>query len=265
MNDIEVMGVLNITENSFYDGGFYNNTSKSVQHAKRLITEGADIIDIGAESSKPGSDPVPYKQQIEKIVPVVESIREISDIPISIDTRSSNVIKSLLKYKINIVNDISSLEEIELLDIIKENDLSVSLMHMQGTPKDMQDNPTYVDVIEDIFRYLNNKVDLCTNHGICKDRIIVDPGFGFGKTLDHNYIILNQLNKFSQLKCKVLSGISRKSMIGIVIDKPVSQRLYGSLAATVLAIRNGANILRVHDVRETRMLLNFRDLIGDKS
>ena len=265
MNNIEVMGVLNITENSFYDGGKYNNTLKSVQHAKRLITEGADIIDIGAESSKPGSDPVPSKQQIEKIVPVVESIREISDIPISIDTRSSNVIKSLLKYKINIVNDISSLEDIELLDIIKDNDLTVSLMHMQGTPKDMQDNPTYVDVVDDIFRYLNNKVDLCTKHGISKDRIIVDPGFGFGKTLDHNYIILNQLNKFSQLQCKVLSGISRKSMIGTVIDKPASERLYGSLAATVLAIRNGANILRVHDVRETRMLLNFRDLIENKS
>ena len=265
MNNIEVMGVLNITENSFYDGGFYNNTSESVQHAKRLIAEGADIIDIGAESSKPGSDPVPSKQQIEKIVPVVESIREISDIPISIDTRSSNVIKSLLKYKINIVNDISSLEDIELLDIIKDNDLTVSLMHMQGTPKNMQDNPKYVDVVDDIFRYLNNKVDLCTKHGVSKDRIIVDPGFGFGKTLDHNYIILNQLNKFSQLQCKVLSGISRKSMIGTVIDKPASERLYGSLAATVLAIRNGANILRVHDVRETRVLLQFRDLIEDKS
>ena len=265
MSNIEIMGVLNITENSFYDGGFYNDTCKSIQHARQLISEGADIIDIGAESSKPGSDPVPSKKQIEKLVPVVESIREISDIQISIDTRSSEVIESLLKYKINIVNDISSLEDIELLDIIKENDLIVSLMHMQGTPKDMQDNPTYNDVTEDILRYLNNKVELCTKHGVNRDKIIIDPGFGFGKTLEHNYIILNQLNKFSQLKCKVLSGISRKSMIGTVINKPASERLYGSLAATVLAIRNGASILRVHDVRETRVLLNFKDLIEDQS
>lgn len=261
MNDIEIMGVLNITENSFYDGGVYNNTSKSIKQAKHLIAEGADIIDIGAESSKPGSEPVADKIQLSKIAPVVEAIREISDIPISIDTRSSEVINNLTKYNINIVNDISSLEDSEMLEIIQKNNLSVSLMHMQGTPKNMQDNPQYNNVIEEIFKYLNDKVDICIKSGISKDRIIIDPGFGFGKTLEHNYIILNQLEKFSQIGCRVLSGISRKSMIGNVINKSASERLYGSLAATVLAIRNKANILRVHDVRETRMLLNFKDII----
>lgn len=261
MNDIEIMGVLNITENSFYDGGVYNNTSKSIKQAKHLIAEGADIIDIGAESSKPGSEPVADKIQLSKIAPVVEAIREISDIPISIDTRSSEVINNLTKYNINIVNDISSLEDSAMLEIIHKNNLSVSLMHMQGTPKNMQDNPQYNNVIEEIFKYLNDKVDICIKSGISKDRIIIDPGFGFGKTLEHNYIILNQLEKFSQIGCRVLSGISRKSMIGNVINKSASERLYGSLAATVLAIRNKANILRVHDVRETRMLLNFKDII----
>jgi len=261
MNNIEIMGVLNITDNSFHDGGKYNSFKKSLQHAKEMIQEGADIIDIGAESSKPGSDPVADKIQLSKIAPVVEAIREISDIPISIDTRSSEVINNLVKYNINIVNDISSLEDSAMLEIIQKNNLSVSLMHMQGTPKNMQDNPQYNNVIEDIFKYLNDKVDLCIKSGISKDRIIIDPGFGFGKTLEDNYIILNQLEKFSQIGCKVLSGISRKSMIGNVINKPTSERLYGSLAATVLALKNKANILRVHDVRETRTLLNFKDII----
>jgi dihydropteroate synthase len=148
---IEIMGVLNITDNSFYDGGKFNNLKESINHAKRLINDGADIIDIGAESSKPGSDPVSSKDQIRKIEPLVEALREVSNIPISIDTRSSEVINQLLKYKINIVNDISSLEDKNLLDIVKCNKLSISLMHMLGTPKTMQVNPSYNNVINDIY------------------------------------------------------------------------------------------------------------------
>tara|TARA_B100000035_G_scaffold315092_1_gene333866 strand:- start:1747 stop:2544 length:798 start_codon:yes stop_codon:yes gene_type:complete len=264
MNDIKIMGVLNITDNSFYDGGKFNSFKESYQHARNMIKEGVDIIDIGAESSKPGSRPVSSKDQIIKIEPVVEAIREISDKPISIDTRNAEVIRKLIKYKINIVNDISSLEDDELLDIIKENNLTISLMHMQGTPENMQDNPVYENVVDEIFIYLKEKVNMCVESKISKENIIIDPGFGFGKTLDHNYIILNNLQKYSELGCRILSGISRKSMIGSVIGKPASDRLYGSLAATVLAIRNGATILRVHDVRETRMLLNFKDLIFEE-
>ena len=258
---IEIMGVLNITDNSFYDGGKFIELSKSISHVKQIINDGADIIDIGAESSKPGSDPVTSADQIKKIEPLVEAVREISDIPISIDTRSSEVIKKLLKYNINIVNDISSLEDFDLLDIIKDNNLSISLMHMQGTPKEMQNNPSYNNVVEDIFIYLKSKTELCLAHGINKDKIIIDPGFGFGKTLEHNYIILNNLEKFSNLGFKVLSGISRKSMIGDILNAPPSDRLYGTIAASVIAIKNQTNILRVHDVRETNILLNFRDLI----
>ena len=265
MNNIEIMGVLNITDNSFHDGGKYNSFKESLQHAKEMIYEGADIIDIGAESSKPGSEPVSSKVQIKKIEPVVEAIREISDIPISIDTRSSDVIKKLTKYRINIVNDISSLQDMELINVIKENNLMVSLMHMQGVPKNMQDNPAYDDVVTDVYDYLEKKVELCVNSGINKSDIIIDPGFGFGKTLDHNYLLLNSLKKYTKLGCRILSGISRKSMIGSVINKPPSERLYGSLAATVLAIRNKANILRVHDVRQTRVLLNFKDLMIEKT
>ena len=261
MNDIKIMGVLNITDNSFYDGGKFNSFKKSLQHVKNMIQEGVDIIDIGAESSKPGSESVSSKDQIIKIEPIVEAIREVSDKPISIDTRNADVIRQLIKYKINIVNDISSLQDDELLDIIKENDLSISLMHMKGTPKNMQDNPVYENVVDEIFTYLEGKVKLCVENKISKENIIIDPGFGFGKTLEHNYTILNNLQRYSELGCRVLSGISRKSMIGSVVGKPPSDRLYGSLAATVLAIKNGAAILRVHDVRETRILLNFKDLI----
>ena len=208
MNNIEIMGVLNITDNSFHDGGKYNSFKESLQHAKEMIYEGADIIDIGAESSKPGSEPVSSKVQIKKIEPVVEAIREISDIPISIDTRSSDVIKKLTKYRINIVNDISALQDMELISVIKDNNLMVSLMHMQGVPKSMQDNPTYDDVVTDVYDYLEKKVQLCANSGIDKSDIIIDPGFGFGKTLDHNYLLLNSLKKFTKLGCRILSGIS---------------------------------------------------------
>ncbi len=265
MTDIQIMGVLNITDNSFYDGGKYNDPNKSIKRAKILINEGVDIIDIGAESSKPGSESISCDIQIRKIEPVVDAIRGISDVSISIDTRSSYVISRLIKYNINIVNDISSLEDRDLLSLVKENDLIVSLMHMKGTPKDMQDNPTYANLVEEIYSYLAGKIKLCTDIGITKNKIIIDPGFGFGKTLDHNYIILNNLGYFKNLDCKLLAGISRKSMIGNVIDKPASDRLYGSLAATMLAIRNEVNILRVHDVKETKMLLNFKDLITKKS
>lgn len=265
MSNIEIMGVLNITDNSFHDGGKYNSFKESLQHAKEMIKEGADIIDIGAESSKPGSDPVSSEDQIKKIEPVVDAIREVSDIPISIDTRSSDVIKKLTKYNINIVNDISSLQDMELINVIKENNLTVSLMHMQGVPKNMQDSPTYDDVVNEVYSYLENKVGLCVSSGIDKSNIIIDPGFGFGKTLDHNYLLLNGLKKYTELGCRILSGISRKSMIGSVINKPSSERLFGSLAATVLAIRNKANILRVHDVRQTRVLLNFKDLMIEKT
>ena len=265
MNNIEIMGVLNITDNSFHDGGRYNSFKESFQHAKEIIHEGADIIDIGAESSKPGSESISSKVQIKKIEPVVEAIREISDIPISIDTRSSDVIKKLAIYGINIVNDISALQDMELINVIKDNNLMVSLMHMQGVPKNMQDNPAYDDVVTDVYEYLEKKVQLCVNSGIDKSDIIIDPGFGFGKTLDHNYLLLNNLKKYTKLGCRILSGISRKSMIGSVINKPPSERLYGSLAATVLAIRNKASILRVHDVRQTRVLLNFKDLMIEKT
>ena len=194
------------------------------------------------------------------IIPIVinsnnEFIKRTNDIKINF------LFVRLLKYEINIVNDISSLEDKGLLDIVKSNRLSISLMHMLGTPKTMQINPIYDNVVDDIYGYLKNRAELCINHGIDKSNIIIDPGFGFGKTLDHNYEILNNLEKFSKMGYRVLSGISRKSMIGDVLNKPVTDRLYGSLAASVIAIKNNTSILRVHDVRETKMLLNFKELI----
>ena len=253
------MGVLNITDDSFYDGGKYSNLKSSINQVRNFLDNKVDIIDIGAESSRPGAKPVSEDLQINKIEPVISEIRKFSNIKISLDTRSSKVVRELLKYKIDIVNDISSLQDRNLLDVIKSNSLTVSLMHMQGTPENMQDNPVYENVLSEIYNYLENKIQLCMDYGIKKENIIIDPGFGFGKTLNDNYAILNNLDKFNKLGCKVLAGISRKSMIGDVLNKPPAERLYGTLAASAIAIKKSVSILRVHDVRETQMLLKFKE------
>ena len=258
-NNIEIMGVLNITDDSFYDGGKYSNLKSSINQVRNFLDNKVDIIDIGAESSRPGAKPVSEDLQINKIEPVISEIRKFSNIKISLDTRSSKVVRELLKYKIDIVNDISSLQDRNLLDVIKSNSLTVSLMHMQGTPENMQDNPVYENVLSEIYNYLENKIQLCMDYGIKKENIIIDPGFGFGKTLNDNYAILNNLDKFNKLGCKVLAGISRKSMIGDVLNKPPAERLYGTLAASAIAIKKSVSILRVHDVRETQMLLKFKE------
>lgn len=262
-DNIEIMGVINITDDSFYDGSRFTNIKSSIKQVEKFLQNKVDIIDIGAESSRPGAKPVDANIQIKKIEPILSEIRKISNIKVSLDTRSSKVVEYFLKYQIDIVNDISSLEDKNLIDVIKSNSLNVSLMHMKGIPENMQNNPEYVDLVPEIYNYLSEKIKLCVDKGISMNNIIIDPGFGFGKTLDDNYIILNNLEKFSELGCRVLAGISRKSMIGNVINKPASERLYGTLAATTIAIKNHVNILRVHDVRETQILLKFKDFFMD--
>ena len=252
-----VMGILNITPDSFSDGGKYIQTDQALDHALKMIEDGADIIDIGGESSRPGSKGVSSQEEIDRVIPVIEKIRSDSNIPISVDTTKPSVMSEAVKFDIQIINDISSLKDEDAFSVLKNNNIYICLMHMKGTPKNMQDNPKYDDIVEEVKGFLEEKINLCVKRGILKERLIIDPGFGFGKTLDHNYLLLKNLQKIKNLHNNLLVGISRKSMIGNLLNKDPKQRLHGSLAATLLSIYNGANIIRTHDVRETKLLLNI--------
>ena len=256
-----IMGILNITPDSFYDGGEYYNVEDIMPKVNNMINGGADILDIGAESSRPGSKRISAQEEIDRIVPIIEIIRSNTNIPISIDTMKSKVIKEVVKYNIQIINDISSLSDPKSLEIIKDNNLILCLMHMQNTPETMQDNPTYPNVTKNVTDYLKDKMNYCIKNGLEKENIILDPGFGFGKTIDHNYELLNNIDKFSEIHEHILVGISRKSMIGNLLQKDVENCLNGSIAASVISIINSAKIIRTHDVYETRLATSMINII----
>jgi dihydropteroate synthase len=260
-NKIYIMGILNITPDSFYDGGEYCNVEDIIPKVNNMINDGADILDIGAESSRPGSKRISAQEEIDRIVPIIEIIRSNTNIPISIDTMKSKVIKEVVKYNIQIINDISSLSDPKSLEIIKDNNLILCLMHMQNTPETMQDNPTYSNVTKNVTDYLKDKMNYCIKNGLEKENIILDPGFGFGKTIDHNYELLNNIDKFSEIHEHILVGISRKSMIGNLLQKDVENCLNGSIAASVISIINSAKIIRTHDVYETRLATSMINII----
>jgi len=260
-NKTYIMGILNITPDSFYDGGEYRNVEDIIPKVNNMIKGGADILDIGAESSRPGSKRISAQEEIDRIVPIIEVIRSNTNIPISIDTMKSEVMKEAVKYNIQIINDISSLSDSKSLEIIKDNNLILCLMHMQNTPETMQDNPTYSDVTKDVTDYLRNKMNYCIKNGLKKENIILDPGFGFGKTIDHNYALLNNIDKFLEIHEYILVGISRKSMIGNLLQKDVENRLNGSIAASVISVINSAKIIRTHDVYETRLATSMINII----
>jgi dihydropteroate synthase len=214
-----IMGILNVTPDSFYDGGKYTDEKSIEKKVREMISNGVDIIDIGAESSRPGSMRISSQEEMKRLVPIVEFIRKF-------------------------------------ISIAAKNNLYICIMHMQNNPENMQNDPKYNNVTKDIFNYLKEKMTLCINYGVEKDKIIIDPGFGFGKTLDHNYTLLKNLDKFSALSNNILIGISRKSMIGNLLDKSVDDRLEGSLAATTISLVNKASIIRTHDVLETKIVSN---------
>jgi dihydropteroate synthase len=255
-NKYYIMGILNVTPDSFFDGGKYSSLDKTMILVDEMINEGVDIIDIGGESSKPGSDRISIQEELDRILPVVSKIRNNYDIPISIDSMKPDVVKELLPYNINIINDISALSDSKFIDILKVTDAYICLMHMNKDPSIMQDNPLYDDVTKDVFSYLKEKSNYCIENGISPKRIIIDPGFGFGKTLDHNYTLLKNLDKFTEINLNVLVGISRKSMIGNLLNQDLSKRLYGSLSAAVISAIKHAKIIRTHDVRETKITIN---------
>jgi dihydropteroate synthase len=257
-----IMGILNVTPDSFYDGGRYSNFKQAVERALEMVDEGADIIDIGGESSRPGANPVAEKEELERVVPVIKKLASRVKTPISIDTYKAGVAKLAIEVGASMVNDISALRmDKKMANIIKSNGVPVCLMHMQGSPRNMQKNPRYKDVVSEIFAFLKERIDFCQQAGIDVEKIIVDPGIGFGKTVIHNLEILKNLDQFKSLGRPIMVGVSRKSFIGKVLELQPEERLEGSLASAIWCMVKGASILRVHDVRETKRAVKIVEAI----
>ncbi|OGI48331.1 MAG: dihydropteroate synthase [Candidatus Muproteobacteria bacterium RIFCSPHIGHO2_12_FULL_60_33] len=246
-----VMGILNVTPDSFSDGGVFLPPEKAIVQALRMAEEGADIIDIGGESTRPGARPVSAPEEIDRVLPVVEALHRQIPLPISIDTSKPEVMRAAVKAGAGFINDVRALREPGALETATQLEVPVCLMHMQGEPHTMQDDPRYADVVGAVRDFLKERLDACMNAGIPASRLVVDPGFGFGKTLEHNIELLRGLKKLQILGAPVLVGLSRKSMIGKALGLPVEQRLHASVALAVMAVQNGARIVRVHDVGPT--------------
>lgn len=259
-----IMGVLNVTPDSFSDGGRFLDYNAALRHAEEMVEEGADFIDIGGESTRPGSDPVPLDEEFRRVIPIIEHLAKHSPIPISVDTYKSEVAERALNAGAVIVNDISGFHfDPRMVDVVAEHNASVVLMHIKGTPKTMQQNPQYVHLIEEIIEYLSVGVRKAEQRGI--RQIMIDPGIGFGKRLEHNLEILRNLHQFHRLGYPVLIGPSRKSFIGMILDLPVEERLEGTAAAVAVSIMNSANIVRVHDVKQMKRVARVVDAILNKS
>ena len=248
---VKVMGVINTTPDSFSDGGQYDSIENAFRHAQQLIDDGVDILDVGGESTRPGSRNVDLEEELERTIPLIKAIREVSDISISIDTNKPGVMHRAVEAGATLINSIWALQLENSLEIAAELGVPVCLMHMQGAPETMQKKPSYRDVVGEVMDFLQQRIDAAIKAGIKESNIIVDPGFGFGKTLQHNLLLLKSLPKFKSLGVPLLVGLSRKNMIGTILDKPVDQRLYGSISSAVIAAMLGADIIRVHDVPQT--------------
>ncbi|ALG68521.2 dihydropteroate synthase [Beggiatoa leptomitoformis] len=247
-----VMGILNLTPDSFSDGGKFTAQDIALQHAERLVKEGAQIIDIGGESTRPNAQPVAEQAELDRVMPIIEKVLAELPVQVSVDTYKAGVMRAAINAGVHIINDIAALgEEGSLQTVAASPHITVCLMHKQGTPQTMQINPTYTDVSREVCDFLQTRVQACLQAGITQDRIWLDPGFGFGKTPEHNLQLMNRLEQLTALGYPVLIGVSRKSLLGTVLHKPVAERLYGSLALAVLAISKGAKIVRTHDVAAT--------------
>ena len=247
-----IMGILNITPDSFSDGGDFFEKNIAIDRALEMVEQGADIIDIGGESTRPFSDSVSLKEEISRVIPVIEGICKESDVCISIDTTKSKVASEALEAGASVINDISAMEIDSLMvDVALKFNCPIVLMHMKGIPKNMQDNPQYQSLISDIKEYLLSRIDFVVSKGIDRNKIIIDPGIGFGKTVENNFEIINNLDQFVKMNFPVLLGASRKSFIGVSLNLPENDRLEGSIAANIIGLQKGAKIFRVHDVVET--------------
>lgn len=259
----KIMGIINVTPDSFSDGNKFIDTEKAAQQALRMIEEGADIIDVGGESTRPGAKAVTADEELRRVIPVIKAIREKSDIPISIDTSKAIVARAAIEAGANIVNDISALNaDQEMTAVLKEHrDVPIILMHMQGTPETMQNKPHYEDVIDEIMNFFDERINFCVVSGISIDRIIIDPGIGFGKRQEDNLMILKKIREFRSFGVPVLLGASRKSFLNKIIPSNADERINGSLATTAIAHSNFIEMVRVHDVKEHKQLLKTLDAI----
>jgi len=260
------MGILNVTPDSFADGGLYFDESAAIKRAHQIVEEGADIIDIGGESTRPGSEPITIEEELRRTIPVIEAIANKIKVPISIDTYKSEVAKRALDAGASLVNDISGLRfDPKVAEVASEYKVPIVIMHIKGTPKDMQENPVYEALIPEVMDYLRVGITIATRAGISKDKIIIDPGIGFGKTSDHNLEIINNLREFTLLEKPILIGTSRKAFIGKILgDATVTERLEGTAAAVAISIMNGANIIRVHDIKEMVSVVKVADAVKRK-
>jgi dihydropteroate synthase len=248
-----VMGIVNVTPDSFSDGGQFATTPSAVEHGLRLAGEGADILDIGGESSRPGSQRISLEEELARVIPVIRALVARTDVPISVDTTKAEVARRALEAGAAIVNDITAGRgEAGMVDVVREFDAGFILMHMQGTPETMQDNPTYDNVLEEVHDFLKARVQACTDAGISADRLAIDPGIGFGKTLEHNLILMRDLGELTVIGRPVVLGVSRKGLLGQITGRPRPERMAASLAAVCYcASRGAAHVLRVHDVAPT--------------
>ncbi|WP_334037091.1 dihydropteroate synthase [Alteromonas macleodii] len=258
----QVMGILNVTPDSFSDGGKHTNVSQALDHALRMIEEGATFIDIGGESTRPGAPDVSLQEELDRTIPVVEAVAKNTPCVISIDTSKADVMREAVKAGAGLINDVRALQEPGALQVAAEAQVPVCLMHMQGQPRTMQQSPEYDDVVNDVGQFLLARTKVCEEAGIAKDKILFDPGYGFGKSLEHNYTLVKHLPSLMKLGYPVLVGMSRKSMIGNLLNRKVDERLAGSISLATIVAQMGAHIIRVHDVKETADAVNIVKMLN---
>ena len=258
-----VMGIVNVTPDSFSDGGKFFSPEVAISHASKLITQGADIIDIGGESTRPGAEPVSESEELKRVIPVIEKIRtDNPTILISIDTTKASVAKYAVEAGANIINDVSGLSfDNNMTGIVESLNVPIVIMHMKGNPQNMQLNPKYKDIVNEILDFFKIKIKIAIQSGINRSMIILDPGIGFGKTVDHNFELLSRLNEFNVLELPIMIGPSRKSFIGITLDLPPEDRVEGTAAAVSAGVMNGASIVRVHDVKSMKRVVKIIEKI----
>jgi dihydropteroate synthase len=256
------MAVLNRTPDSFSDGGKFMDDEAAIRHAREMARDGADIIDVGGESTRPGSEPVSLEEELSRTIPIIERLAREIDIPISIDTRKHEVAREAIRRGASMVNDVTGLKsDPEMARVVSEAGVPVCVMHMKGTPGDMQDDPVYEDLMPEIIEGLKESIDIALAAGISPDKIIVDPGIGFGKTAEHNLVIINRLGELKALGKPVLVGASRKSFIGKVLNRGADERLPGTAAVSAVAIMKGADIIRIHDAKEMVDVARMADAV----
>jgi dihydropteroate synthase len=259
-----IMGILNVTPDSFSDGGLYFEKEKAVEHGLRLISEGADIIDVGGESTRPGSDPIPVEEELRRVLPVISGLRNKTKNLISVDTSKSQVALAAIAEGADIINDISAFRnDPKMIAVVAQTRAPVIVMHMKGSPKTMQRNPYYENVLEEIKSFLEKKIEFAVEKGLNREKIIIDPGIGFGKRFEDNLTLIRNLNKFTTLDRPILVGISRKSFIGKILDLPPGEREEGTLASAILSVIQGAHILRVHEVAPIKRAILVAETILD--